>query len=68
MATQCYQLCFPTGKSAGMILRQINPGALAEAHAVHLDETCTMLQQCSLTDNSPSQAAGPLQQGQAQAR
>lgn len=32
-----------------MILRQINPEALAEAHAMHFDETCHMLQQCSLT-------------------
>lgn len=41
--------CVAAGKSAGMILRQINPEALAEAHALHYDDTCHMLQRCSLT-------------------
>lgn len=37
------------GKSAGMIMRQINADALAEAKTLHLEQTCDLLQACHLT-------------------
>jgi len=53
-----------TGKSAGMIMRQINADALAEAKALHLEQTCDLLQACHLSsdaivmDQKPAQSSG----------
>lgn len=48
------------GKSAGMILRQINAEALTDARALHLEQTCDMLQACSLSREGPSAHPTPL--------
>ena len=42
------------GKSAGMIMRQINADALAEAKTLHLEQTCDLLQACHLTTEADS--------------
>lgn len=53
-----------TGKSAGMIMRQINADALAEAKALHLEQTCDLLQACHLSsdanvvDHKPAHSSG----------
>lgn len=49
-----YTVLFHAGKSAGMILRQINAEALADAEALHLEQTCDMLQACSLSREGPN--------------
>ena len=67
-----YHLCVQimtddaSGKSAGIILRQIHPEALAQAKAVHLEETCSMLRQCSLQKQTPAPSATFLQPDDAQ--
>ena len=47
-----------------MILRQINAEALAEAESLHLEQTCDMMEKCSLSRHShtahPAAALGPL--------
>ena len=48
-----------TGKSAGLLLRQINADALAEAKALHLEQTCDMLTACSLSRETPLTEAIP---------
>ena len=55
----CDVLC--AGKSAGMILRQINAEALAEAKTLHLEQTCDMMKQCSLNSHSHTFCPAPLQ-------
>ncbi|DBB01226.1 TPA: RNA demethylase alkbh5 [Trebouxia sp. C0004] len=53
-----------SGKSAGMIMRQINADALAEAKALHLEQTCDLLQACHLSsdanvmDQKPAHSSG----------
>ena len=46
------------GKSAAMILRQINAEALADAKAFHLEQTCAWLQACHLSSQAPTMDAG----------
>lgn len=50
------------GKSAGMILRQINAEALAEAETLHVEQTCDMMKMCSLSSHSghPAPLLGSL--------
>ncbi len=55
----CTEQCFTqtdmmlyTGKSAGMIMRQINADALAEAKTLHLEQTCDLLQACHLRSDA----------------
>lgn len=55
-----YTTCLCAGKSAGMILRQINAEALADAKALHLEQTCDMLQACSLSREGPSAHPTPV--------
>ena len=54
--TTRYRVQCTAGKSAGMILRQINAGALADARTLHLEQTCDMLRACCLSRDS--QVAG----------
>ena len=60
----CHVLCTCAGKSAGMILRQINAEALAEAKTLHLEQTCDMMKHCSLSRHNhtahPELVPGPL--------
>lgn len=49
-----------TGKSAGMILRKINPQAWHDAEALHLAETCAWLRHLSL--DASTRAAALLAQ------
>ena len=48
------------GKSAGMIMRQINADALAEAKTLHLEQTCDLLQACHLTTEADSLHQNPV--------
>lgn len=48
------------GKSAGMILRQINAEALADAQALHMEQTCSLFQAYSL---SPAAQPATLTRG-----
>ena len=41
-------------------MRQINPEALAEAHAMHFVDTCNLLQRCNLTTDRPADALDML--------
>ena len=43
-----------------MILRQINAEALADAKALHLEQTCDMLQACSLSMEGPTAHPAPV--------
>ena len=66
MLSTCTEQCFIetdmvlyTGKSAGMIMRQINADALAEAKALHLEQTCDLLQACHLSSDANSMDQKP---------
>ena len=48
LVIKCH-LVLHAGKSAGMILRQINAEALADAQTLHMEQTCDLLQACSLS-------------------